>query len=178
MPFVRRTMDIYEAISCRRSVRSFKADPVPQEVLDKLLDAARCAPSSLNLQPWKFILIRNADIKHQVVMHCPGQGFIEEAPLLIAACALPTRGRLGDEEPSSAADVAVAFAHLSLAATAEGLGTCWITAFDHEPVKEILGVPDTARLVLISPIGYPTDATPRAKHRKTLNEIICEDRFA
>lgn len=171
-------MDIYEAISCRRSVRSYKPDPIPQEVLDRLLNAARCAPSSLNLQPWKFILIRDPQIKHQVVMQCPGQGFMEEAPMLIAACALPTRGSLGGQESSSAADVAVAFAHLSLAATAEGLGTCWITAFAHEPVRQVLGVPETAQVVLISPIGYPTDTSVRAKHRKTISEIVSEDRFA
>jgi nitroreductase len=171
-------VDIYDAISCRRSVRSFLADPVPDDVIGRVLEAARCAPSSMNMQPWKFILVRDEEIKRAVVAHCPGQDFVKEAPLLVVGCALPARGQAGQNEPSAIADVAVAFAHLSLAAAAEGLGTCWISAFEYAPVQKALHVPDDVRIVVISPLGYPTDKTVRAKHRKPVSEIVCDDTFS
>jgi len=171
-------MDLYEAIRCRRSVRSFRPDPIPQEVLDRVLEAARCAPSSLNLQPWRFILVKAPQIKREIVSCCPGQSFVEDAPLLIVACGLPTEGKIGGRTPSTLADVAVAMAHLSLAAAAEGLGTCWITAFEEEPLRRALGVPEGEQVVLISPLGYPTDKTTRAKHRKPMSEIICWERHS
>jgi len=171
-------MDIYEAINCRRSVRSFRPDPVPQESLERILEAARCAPSSLNLQPWKLVLVKDPQKIRDIIAHCPGQSFAEEAPLLVVGCALPTRGTICGNSPSNIADVAVAFAHLSLAAAAEGLGTCWVSAFDPEPIAKILETPETVKVVLISPLGYPTDTTLRSKHRKPMEELIAWDKYA
>lgn len=170
-------MDIYEAARCRRSVRSFKPDPIPQETLERVLDVARCAPSGMNMQPWKFVLVRDAALKSAIISHCPGQDFGVEAPVLVVACGLPTEGKIAGSLPSTVADVAVAFAHLALAAVSEGLGTCWISTFSEAPIKQVLGVPDAVQIILISPLGYPTDTTIRAKHRKPIGEICSWDKF-
>lgn len=170
-------MDVYEAVHCRRSVRSFKPDAIPQAVLDRVLDAARCAPSSMNLQPWKFILVAKPETKRELISHCPGQSFAEEAPLLVVACGLPTEGTIAGKISSSVADVAVALAYLSLTAADEGLGTCWISAFSEAPVKAALQVPEYAQVVAITPLGYPTDTTLRAKYRKPLEEVVSREKF-
>ncbi|NIM07309.1 MAG: nitroreductase [Armatimonadetes bacterium] len=171
-------MDFYEAIRCRRSVRSFKPDPVPEKSLNRILEAARCAPSSLNLQPWKFVVVKDPQTRHAIVSHCPGHDYAQEAPVLIVACGLPTEGKIAGNTCSTVADVATAFAHFSLAAMAEGLGTCWISAFDAPPIKQILGVPDPVQVVIISPLGCPTDETVRPKHRKPMSEVVSWEKFA
>ncbi|HDN97696.1 MAG: nitroreductase [Candidatus Omnitrophota bacterium] len=174
-------MDFYQVIETRRSVRSYKPDPVPEEVLKKVLNAARIAPSGSNRQPWKFIIIKDEERKKKMVELCEGQSFVAEAPVLIVACGRNIHynrgGWMGDY--SMIVDVAIAVDHLTLAARAEGLGTCWIGSFDNEGIKKFLGIPEDVNVVALTPLGYPKnpDVFKPTSDRKELEEIICYEEW-
>jgi len=173
-------MDFYEVIRTRRSIRSYKPDPIPEEVLSRVLDAARIAPSGSNRQPWKFIIVKDKTLKRRLVTACANQGFIGEAPIVIVACGYNIHynrgGYMGDM--SMLVDVSIAFTHLILAARAEGLGTCWIGSFNNDEVKKILGIPDDVNVVAITPLGYPKDERfTESTNRKSMGEIISIDKF-
>ena len=171
-------MDIYEAIKTRVSVRNYKPDDVPEEVLQRLLNAMRLAPSAANKQPFKFIVIRDKAVRAALVPPCRNKAFIGEAPVVIAACGWEDLSypRMGGYWKSLPLDVGIVLDHLSLAAVAEGLGTCWIGAFDEAQAKTILGVPPEARLIALMTVGYPSKPTPSSP-RKDLKEIISRDRW-
>ncbi|MCD6466077.1 nitroreductase family protein [Candidatus Bathyarchaeota archaeon] len=173
-------MDFYEVIRTRRSIRSYKPDPVPDEVLMRVLEAARIAPSGSNRQPWKFIIVKDENLRRRVAQACHNQMFIAEAPIVIVACGYNIHwnrgGYMGDL--SMLIDVSIAFTHLILAARAEGLGTCWIGAFDNEEVKNLLNIPKEVNVVAITPLGYPKDEEFREPGpRKPISEIISIDKF-
>ncbi len=148
-------MDFYEVIRTRRSIRSYKPDPVPDEVLNKVLEAARIAPSGSDRQPWKFIIVKNEEIKRKLAPACGGQDFISQAPLVVVACGYNIKynrgGYMGDM--SMLVDVSIAFTHLILAARAEGLGTCWIGLFNNQKLKRILNIPPDVNVVAMTPLG-------------------------
>ncbi|MBN2206907.1 MAG: nitroreductase family protein [Candidatus Aminicenantes bacterium] len=171
-------MDVLDAIRARRSVRRYKPTPIPEEALARILDAVRLAPSAKNLQPWRFILVRDPALRARVAVACVNQTFMAEAPVIIAACGLPEQayGRMGRCMNSWPVDVTIAFEHLVLQAQVEGLGTCWIGAFYEEEVKALLGVPAEARVLALTPLGYPAES-PAARPRKPLAEIVSKDRF-
>lgn len=171
-------MSILDIIKERRSVRKFKADPIPEESLQRVLDAARFSPSGKNLQPWKFILVKDESLKKRLVEASVGQTFIAQAPVVIVACAFPDRcySRMGNYMKSWPVDVAIAFEHLMLQAQEEGLGTCWIGAFEEREVKSVLHVPEGVRVLALTPLGYP-DEKPAPRGRKDLQEIISYDYY-
>lgn len=171
-------MDVAEAIRTRRSIRKYKSAPIPEEPLLRVLNAARLAPSAENLQPWKFIVVRDEDLKRQLIGACNNQKWIAEAPVIIAACGLleDARARVGGYMDSIFMDVAVALTHASLEAASEGLGTCWITAFSEERVKSILSIPPDVRVVALTPLGYP-DEIPEPIGRKHFSQIVSYDRY-
>ncbi|UCE16360.1 MAG: nitroreductase family protein [Candidatus Bathyarchaeota archaeon] len=173
-------MDFYEVIRTRRSVRSFKKNPIPEEVLNRVLEAVRVAPSGSNRQPWKFILVMDDAVKQKMISACDNQKFVAEAPLIIVACGrkllFNRGGYMG--EMSVLVDVSIAFTHLILAARAEGLGTCWIGAFNNDKIKKLLEVPNGYEVVAATPLGYPSkDVFTEPRNRKNLNEIVSQDKF-
>ncbi|MEO0025660.1 MAG: nitroreductase family protein [candidate division WOR-3 bacterium] len=172
-------MEFYEVIRKRLSVRAYKPDPVPEEVLNRILDAGRLAPSAKNLQPWKFIIIRDEKIRQALVPACRNQQFIAQAPVVICACALLEQAWKGMGGYWSAAeiDVTIALEHIILAAASEGLGTCWIGAFIEDEVKKVLAIPEGVKPVALTPLGYPAQE-PRPRPRKELKEIVCYERYS
>jgi len=171
-------MEFYELLKKRKSVRKYKPDLVPDEVLNRILEAGRIAPSAKNIQPWHFIVIKDSEIKRKVAEVCRGQHWIADADVIICGCSLEkiAWGRMGGYMSSFAVDLAIAMDHMILAATNEGLGTCWIGAFDEKKVKEILQVPDDVRVVALTPIGYSAEE-PKDRGRKGINEIVSYNRF-
>jgi nitroreductase len=169
-------VDIHEAIRERRSVRAFKNLPVEEEKLNLVLEAARLAPSASNRQPWKFVVVQEPSTREDLAKAAFDQKFVAEAPVVIVAVALQPEVLMGCQVPSYPVDLAIAVDHMTLAATGESLGTCWIGAFDQEKVRKILEIPETFRVVALLPLGYPADV-PRPKRRKTLGEITCFERF-
>jgi len=170
-------MDIYELIEHRKSVRKFKPDMIEKDTLERVMNAARLAPSGSNRQPWKFILVSNSATREKMVPACHSQKFIAEAPLAIVACALPTDRAVGGVLQTSVIDTSIAVMQLMLAATHEGLGTCWIGAFEAEPLKKLLAVPQDVSVVAVVPIGYPVDPSRAVKSRKSFADIICEESY-
>lgn len=171
-------MKVMEAIAGRRSVRSFSSRPIEEEKLLRVLEAGRLAPSARNMQDWKFVVVRDPDMRRKLAKAANNQDFVGQAPVVIAACGtsdyVMTCGQL-----TYPIDVAIAVDHMTLAAVEEDLGTCWIGAFYEEKVKEILGVPETSRVVALLPLGYPAEAAKATKAapkpRKPIGEIVAYD---
>ena len=173
-------MDFYEVIRTRRSIRSYKPDPIPDEVLTKVLEAARIAPSGSNRQPWKFIIVKDEALKRKLAVACHNQMFIAEAPIITVACGYNVHWNRGEYmgDLSMLIDVSIAFTHLILAARAEGLGTCWIGSFSNKEVKRILNIPKEVNVVAITPLGYPkNEGFSEPGPRKPLSEIVSTNTF-
>ncbi|MEW6105293.1 MAG: nitroreductase family protein [Bacillota bacterium] len=170
-------MEFMEAIRERRSVRAYQDREVPSDKLERVLEAARLAPSASNRQMWKFIVVRDPERRRRLAEAANGQSFVAQAPVVIAGVALRTGHVMSCEVPSYAVDLAIAMEHIALAAASEGLGTCWIGAFSQPRAREILAVPDQYKIVALMPLGYPADSA-RPKVRKPLDEIVCYERFS
>jgi nitroreductase len=143
-------------------------------VLGRILEAVRLAPSGANRQPWRFVVVRDAKTRQKLAEACNGQQFVAQAPVVIAGCGLMPERIMRCGMPGDPIDLAIALDHLALAATAEGLGTCWIGAFYQDKVREVLGIPENVRVVEVMTLGYPADV-PASKKRKELKEIVCYD---
>ncbi len=171
-------MDIYEVLKKRKSVREYDPRPIAEGVLKKIFSAVRYAPSMDNIQPWKFILVRNEDMKISVANQCFGQRFIANASVVVVACANidEAEGVVGGYMPTYPIDVAAAITYFILGAEAEGLGTCWIGNFKEESLADILGVPNSHRIVAVIPLGYPAEETD-SEPRKPVESIMCYDEF-
>jgi nitroreductase len=171
-------MNVLEVIKKRRSIRKYKKDPIPEEALLRVLQAARLAPSGKNFQPWKFIIVKDKSLKEKLAQASAGQFFMAEAPIIIVGCGFPDNcyARMGRYMKSWSVDVTIAFDHLMLQAQEEGLGTCWIGSFEEEEVKEILNVPEGVKVLALTPLGYPGEI-PAFRGRKSLDEIVSYDGF-
>jgi nitroreductase len=170
-------MDVYEAIRTRKSVRAFQDRPVEEMLLLRVFEAARLAPSARNGQEWRFVAVRDREVRRRIALDAARQPFIGEAAVLLACCALTDGRIMRCGQAAYPIDVAIAMDHLSLAAAAEGLGTCWIGSFDEDLVKEILGIPAPVRVVQLMPLGYPVDTAPVAKDRLSLEQILRRERW-
>lgn len=171
-------MKVLEVIQNRQSVRKYKKDPILEEALLRVLEAARLAPSGSNFQPWKFIIVKDKAVKEKLAQASAGQFFMAEAPIIIIGCGFPDNcyAHMGRYMKSWSVDVTIALEHLILQAQEEGLGTCWIGSFEEEEVKAILNIPENVKVLALTPLGYP-DEIPRFRGRKSLDEIISYDRY-
>ena len=169
-------MDVFTAIRQRNSVRAYKEVDVEEEKLRKILEAARLSPSASNRQEWKFIIVKNKEIRKQLADAALGQSFIGEAPVVIVACATDTEAIMLCGQPAYTVDVSIACAFMILQAVELGLGSCWIGAFEEDEVKKILKIPDSVRVVAMIPLGYPNQS-PSQKFRKGLNRIVCFEKY-
>ena len=173
-------MDVLEAIKGRRSIRAFKNQDVPAEIVEKLIEAARRAPSAGNIQPWEFVVVRKPEIKRRLVEAALDQTFIEEAPVVIAVCANEGRSSLGygvrGKTLYCIQDTAAAIQNILLAAYSLGLGTCWIGAFREERARETLKTPHGVRPIAIIPVGYPAEAPP-PPGRRPISQIVRYETF-
>lgn len=163
-------MDVFEAIANRRSIRTYRNEPVPAESLNKVLEAARIAPSASNRQEHKFIIVTDEAARKALVPACNNQGFVGDAGAVIAACSTNPERRF------AAVDVAIAIDHMTLTAHALGLGTCWIGAFSEEKVKEVLGIPEDVKVICLLPIGVPAKEGVM-RTRKTKEELFSTDKW-
>ena len=155
----------------------FQDKEVAEGVLSRLLEAARLAPSASNRQEWRFVVVRDAATRERLAQAANGQRFVGEAPVVLACCAETDGHRMSCGQLCYPIDVAIAIDHLTLCAVAEGLGTCWIGAFDEDEVKHILGIPPQIRVVALLPVGYPQDAVPAEKSRFPLEKIVRHERW-
>lgn len=163
---------ILEEIKNRRSIRNYLAKEIPEEVLTEVLEAARWAPSASNRQPWKFVIIKDKELRQQIKQAAGGQSFVGEAPVVIAGCATNVNHIMPNGVHSYPVDLAIALDHLSLQAVRAGLGTCWVGAFNQDRVREILRIPKKVIVVCLMTIGYPA-STGLKSSRKPKEDIIC-----
>jgi nitroreductase len=165
-------MNFYDLVNARYSVRSYSDKPVPEEALGRVLEAARLAPSAANKQPWHFFVVREEALRKKLFPD-QRQSWIAAAPAIIIACGLPGKAwvRGSDGKNHADIDIAIAMDHIIMAATEEGLGTCWICAFDVKTVKAGLGLSSEMEPIALTPLGYATsEQGPR--NRKALEEIV------
>ncbi|MCK4283059.1 MAG: nitroreductase family protein [Candidatus Brocadiae bacterium] len=164
-------MDFYEVIRQRRSIRAYRSDPVEEDRLLRVLDAARVAPSAANRQPVHFTVIRDDALRAKMVEVYSQQWFVQ-APVIICACARPSEAwQRSDGKNYADVDLTIAMDHLILAATAEGLGTCWIGAFKQDKLRKLLDLPPELEPVALTPLGYPAEK-PDARPRKPLDDMV------
>jgi nitroreductase len=164
-------MDFSELIRQRYSVRAYRPDPVAEETLQQVLEAARLAPTAANRQPFQLSVIPTAGREAELQRIYRREWFVQ-APLVICISSVPAQGWVRMDGKSYVdVDVAIAMDHLILAATELGLGTCWIGAFDPDAAREVLNLPDGLEPLLFTPLGYAADQ-PRPKQRKPLAELM------
>lgn len=199
-------MEVLEAVEKRRSIRKYTGAPVPPELLNRLLEAARLAPSTSNTQSWKFKVVTDPEHLSELREASFGQKFVERAGVVIACCidftAFEERGRRmlelvfkggvrpslemmlrsvrggkdGEFDPertliNGVVNVSIATEHIVLAATALGLGTCWVRAFEAEKVERMIGVPEGVKVLSLLTVGYPAEE-PAPRPRRPLDEIL------
>ncbi|MDR1381923.1 MAG: nitroreductase family protein [Tannerella sp.] len=165
-------MELLQLISQRRSVRQYLPGDVEQEKIDRLMECARLAPSAMNSQPWKFIIVKSPE-KKALLHQCYSREWFASAPLYILALGDTDNSwkRKPDGKDYCGVDVAIAFEHLVLAATEQGLGTCWVCNFDVELCSKLFRLPANMIPVAITPIGYPAHEQEPVTNRKTMREI-------
>lgn len=181
-------MDVIEAICSRRSIRKYKPIEIPDDLIQKVLDSARLAPSGNNTQPWYFILVKDEELKKkfQVVNH--NQKWLSGVPVFIV-CVADLNARIEDtnnkviDDNSPEPDVkkiirdtSIAADHLVLAAQSLGLATCWLAWFEQKDIKPLFDIPDDKFVVAVIALGYG-DENPPPKPRKKLKEIVYYDKW-
>ena len=167
-------MEVFEAIQKRYSCRKYLEKDIPKDLILKILEAARLAPSAGNIQPWFFIIVNDKEKKEIIAKSGRWASFIEKAPIVIVGC--------GNKEASPKwyeVDVSIAMEHMVLEATELGLGTCWVGSFDEKKVKEILKIPEKYEVIALLAIGYPAEKIDimgkmlhLIKPRKKIEEIF------
>ena len=173
-------MELSEAIKGRRSIRTFKNQNVPGKMIEKLIDAARWAPSTGNIQPWEFVIITKPTVKKKLAQAALNQTHVEEAPVVIVVCADEKRAAMGYGNRGKTLyciqDTAAATQNILLTAYSLGIGSCWIGAFNEDEAKEALNAPEGIRPLAIIPVGYPNE-TPPQRSRKFINQIVHHEGF-
>lgn len=165
-------MEYSELIAARYSVRAYRPDPVEDEKLQCILEAARLAPTAANRQPFQLVVLHTAGRAAEIgrIYHRP---WFAQAPIVIAVCVISSQAwvRESDRFNARLIDAAIVADHLILAATDLGLGTCWIAAFDVEAARKVLGLPAEVEPVIFIPLGYAADS-PGPKTRKPLDDLV------
>lgn len=169
-------MEFSELAEERYSVRAYRPDPVEGEKLERVLGAARMAPTAGNRQPYQPIVI-DTEGREEELLSIYNKPWFIEPPLVVCACGLPDQAATRDDGKSSVdIDVAIVLDHLVLAATGEGLGTCWVGAFDRSAAREVLSLPDEVEPIMFTPLGYPADERV-PKRRKPIEELVRYERW-
>ena len=164
-------------------MRAYSTQSIPGEVMERMRQALRSAPSACNYQPWHFVFVSDEALRQEVAKAAHGQLWMAAAPITVVACGLAAQAykKMGGYGNSVDIDVAIALDHLTLAAVAEGLGTCWIGAFEEPSIKHLLGVPAAVKVVAMTPLGYPASEDLnhplRDTQRKPVPEVFSADRY-
>jgi nitroreductase len=171
-------LDVFNAIQARKSIRAYQDTPIPREVLERILEAGRLAPSARNVEPWHFIVVTSTK-KRKALAKGVYAKFLSEAPLVVAV--------LGDRKASEdwyAVDASLALENMVLEAVNEGLGTCIVGSFNEAEVKELLKIPDSWEVIALLATGYPRDKLDftskllkLVRARKLISEVVSEEEY-
>ncbi|MCI0520996.1 MAG: nitroreductase family protein [Chloroflexi bacterium] len=169
-------MEYFDLIRQRYSVRAYKSDPVEEDKLRQVLEAARLAPTAANRQPFQIIVAYTAG-RQEALGRIYQKPWFVQAPLLICACGVPRQAWVRfDQRRYLDVDVAIVMDHLILAAANLGLGTCWVAAFNAPAARQALELPDEVEPLIFTPLGYPADERG-PKERKPLEELVRYERW-
>ena len=169
-------MNVFTAISTRRSIRQYHPTPISDAQLSRILEAGRLAPSAANRQPWHFLVVTDAAVRQHMGRHVYQRDWFAEAPVILVVCVDPRDAWVRDDgEAFGAIDATIALQTMILQATEEGLGTCWIGAFNEPAARRILHVPEPIRIIAMTPIGYAKEEKPPVSDRKDLSTLLHRD---
>ncbi len=163
---------LYDLVLTRRSIRDYETKPVSRDVLERILEAGRVAPSAKNRQPWHFIIVRDKQVRTQF-SKWRYSSFFTESPVIIVGCADVSNPTVSKW---SSIDVAIALQNMVIAAHALGLGTCWIGCFEEPEASQTLEIPQNYKIVAMLSLGYPK-LIPEEPRKKTLPSIISYERW-
>ena len=172
-------MNVMDAVKERYSVRNYQIKDVEEDKLERVLEAARWAPSAYNRQEWRFVIVRDPSTRQKLTKASHDQESVGQAPVVIAACTTDTSLIMPCGQVAYPIELAIAIDHMTLKAVEEGLGTCWIGTFEEDQVKTILDIPDQIRVVILLTLGYPVQVAGPSlpKERKKLSEIVAYDKW-
>lgn len=165
-------MNFLDLVKKRYSVRSYEQREIEKEKMDYIMECVRLAPSAVNFQPWRFIVLTDKELM-DAVKSTYKREWIQTAPCIIVACANHEESwhRRLDNKDHADIDVSIAVEHLCLAATEQGLGTCWVCNFDAALCRQVMSLPENIEPVALIPIGYPAETEIPEKKRKSMEEI-------
>ena len=184
-------MDIFEAISSRRSIRRYSDLPVEDEQVQAVFEAVRHSPSWANMQCWRFVAVRDVEAKQKLAEYSYMKSFMEargykanpakkalvEAPVVIVACAEPSQSGEVRGQDYYLLDMGIACQTLMLAAKGLGLGTVFVGIYEEDKVRELLGIPGNVRIVGLIPMGYPLEEKEKGPSRKEVSEFLYNGRW-
>jgi nitroreductase len=157
-----------ETIWRRSSIRKYKPDPIPEEDLHWILEAARQAPTGGNRQKWRLVVVRDAEQRRRLAAACNEQMWMADAPVILCMTVLPGQDKVNGT---------IVLDHAILAATSLGYGTCWIGAYDPDEVREVLGIPNDYGIVCLTPVGVGAEEG-RDRPRKSPSELFRQESFS
>jgi len=170
-------LGILEVLKKRRSIRKYQTTAVEKDKVLKILEAARLGPSAANTQPCYFIVVTDKEMRERLKASYNEDWFVN-APVIIVGCVNPKEAwRRRDREEYWKVDAAIAMQNLILAATEEGLGTCWIANFDEKAAKKALDIPKEMRVVAMTPLGYSEEEKGLVSDRKPLDKLVHYDKW-
>lgn len=164
-------METLEVLKTRRTIRQFKSDPIPREIVETLINAARLAPSANNIQPWEFVAITKPETREKIAQDVQSGAFIATAPLCIAI--------LCPESRHAVQDAAAAMENLILAAWDQGIGSCWVAAYREpfaERVRELVEGPADYNVIALAALGYPA-MKAETPPKRSVKEVLHWERF-
>ncbi|KPJ63269.1 MAG: hypothetical protein AMS15_00925 [Planctomycetes bacterium DG_23] len=167
-------MEFLELVKKRRSIRDYRKDPVSDEDIKAVLEAARLAPSWGNRQCWRFVVVKDEVTREKLA---DKREWIAEAPVVIVACADPGKSGQKADQDYYLLDVGIAMEHIMLAATERGLATCWIGWFDEDMARQAIGAPESIRVVAYTPLGHPAEEKDEVSERLPLEELVYYEKY-
>lgn len=184
-------MEFNDVLETRRSIRSYLSDPIPDDVLQVILEAGRAAPSFQNRQCWRFVVLNNSalikDFSANIGLLGKINFFLKNVPVIIVACADPSKCGTVNKQDYYLVDTAIAFQQMMLSAWNHGIGSCWMAAFDENKVRGFLSIPQNIRVVALSPFGYPKEKesvygkvvklVAGSKARQELKKMVCYNKW-
>ena len=165
-------MSFIDIVLSRRSIRRYEKQDIPKDVLDKILEAGRQAPSAGNKQPWRFIVLTDYDIKEKL-SHGRWNTFVKDSTFTVVGC-----GYIGDEygRKWSTVDTSIALQNMVIAAWGLGIGSCWIGDFQEAEVKRLLNIPEDRKVIALVTFGYPAEKIG-SRQKKPIDEIVSYNKF-
>jgi nitroreductase len=164
-------MSLVDVVLNRRSIRRYEPKEIPRDVLDKILEAGRQAPSAANKQPWHFIVLTDSEIKKELSKGMFNR-FIKDAPITVVGCA--HKDLIASKW--SIVSTTIALQNMVVAAWAMGIGSCWVGDFSEEKVKKLLNIPESWNIVALVSFGYPAEK-PQPRKKKTIEKIVSFNKF-